>query len=610
MRQAPILDEALQRASPPACHPLTEVVAFHTYYTPKQGVHQMETRADVTPNGPLDVQIALQGGGAKLFSLVVAMREIERLEGRGRKQKNNGHEIAQPPKIRVSHVAGTSAGAIVAALYAARVPMDDVLDRLEQLTIDELLPPFRPSSRIKRVTARILHFLVRVLLRLPSDTKELLNRLNVNLGNALLGYPIYDTNGLKLQLAKLFNSSSQIRYETDPELPKWGDFRSVRFARFGHDDSVTLSVVRTELRTRKPHTASPDEFLLDFLIDSAAIPFVFRNINDENWDLLDGGICANLPSQFLHGVRRIAIGFAAPSPSRGESKWMRPLALLDAAIDYSVDRSVQLIGEENCCRLNSQLSTFDFLAIIGKEETPVKAAEERHIKNQTRDFLDYFLKRATAERWLGGDQWKFAYRSDSVAQHSALASAALRNALLTIDSLTPSKFPQKRISQEFILSIGTDNSSGAFQAEMLDERMLEVTDQIDEQEDDLVPTRYFKMTLAFPPDALITDHSFLGVIGTEDRKLVGIPCLDGGSLRTRNGDIERVVLLDLMDILRLRATYGRPHGSDGVGVRRTLSASGLIKDLFNAPSGLRANLKPSSSTAGDRRCASPTTAPS
>jgi predicted acylesterase/phospholipase RssA len=95
-------------------------------------------------HGVLDVQIALQGGGAKLFSLLVAMKEVERLEGRS----NESDDTKEAPSIRVTHVAGTSAGAIVAALYAARVPMKAVLNRLEHLTLDDLLPSFKQFPAI------------------------------------------------------------------------------------------------------------------------------------------------------------------------------------------------------------------------------------------------------------------------------------------------------------------------------------------------------------------------------------------------------------------------------------------------------------------------------
>jgi predicted acylesterase/phospholipase RssA len=394
---------------------------------------------------------------------------LKRLEGRGNQSNENndskgGKEV---PSIRVTHIAGTSAGAIVAALYAARVPMEAVLDRLECLTLDDLLPSFKQFPAIKRASARLLHSLLKFGLRLSSEKRELLARLNVNVGNIALGYSAYNTDGLKEQLALLFNESSQIRYDKKDGQPKWGDFRNVKFERFGTDDSISLSVIRTELRTRKPHTARPDEYLLDFLIDSAAIPFLFRNVNDAKWDLLDGGICANLPSEFLEGSRKMAIGFADPNPERERtgSKWVRTIDLLDAAIDYSVDRSIQLIGKDNCCQLPTLLSTFDFASVVGNG-TDIKTAETQSVETATRHFFDKFIARERGERKLNGDPWK-------LAQSTSAVSEALRRALTKIDSLTPSQFPQKSLKQEFVLHIDPDNPRSTFRAEMHEERLVE-----------------------------------------------------------------------------------------------------------------------------------------
>src|SRR4051794_13862617 len=60
-------------------------------------------------SNPLRIQIAIQGGGAKIIGLVAAMEGVQELEA---------HE-----QIQGTRLAGTSAGAIVAALFSARVPM-------------------------------------------------------------------------------------------------------------------------------------------------------------------------------------------------------------------------------------------------------------------------------------------------------------------------------------------------------------------------------------------------------------------------------------------------------------------------------------------------------
>src|SRR5262245_43672164 len=65
---------------------------------------------------PVNIQLAVQGGGAKLAALVAAMAAIEQLEKDG--------------VIRVTRVAGTSAGSIVGAFFAARIPMEVVRQEL------------------------------------------------------------------------------------------------------------------------------------------------------------------------------------------------------------------------------------------------------------------------------------------------------------------------------------------------------------------------------------------------------------------------------------------------------------------------------------------------
>lgn len=59
----------------------------------------------------MPIQLVLQGGGAKLIALLAAMEAVEELEANGR--------------IVVTRLCGTSAGAIAACLFAARVPMKE-----------------------------------------------------------------------------------------------------------------------------------------------------------------------------------------------------------------------------------------------------------------------------------------------------------------------------------------------------------------------------------------------------------------------------------------------------------------------------------------------------
>src|SRR5262249_56267125 len=57
------------------------------------------------PEVPPRLQLALQGGGARICALLAAMDAVQSLESRG--------------VLKVTRIAGSSAGSVVACLYAA-----------------------------------------------------------------------------------------------------------------------------------------------------------------------------------------------------------------------------------------------------------------------------------------------------------------------------------------------------------------------------------------------------------------------------------------------------------------------------------------------------------
>ena len=87
----------------------------------------------------MPIQLVLQGGGAKLIALLAAMEAVEELEAAGR--------------IVVTRLCGTSAGAIAACLFAARVPMAKARKSFENHfkgKIDKLFPiPSNKSFLLK-----------------------------------------------------------------------------------------------------------------------------------------------------------------------------------------------------------------------------------------------------------------------------------------------------------------------------------------------------------------------------------------------------------------------------------------------------------------------------
>jgi predicted acylesterase/phospholipase RssA len=520
---------------------------------------------------PLEVQIALQGGGAKLYSLLIAMREVEKLEGRLGDRSNAG-------SIKVTHLAGTSAGAIVAALYAARVPMEKALDWLQGLSLVDALPPHVPQGKRSRLAARLCRWLANIVLRLAPDRRAFLHNQGINLGNIVLGYPAYDSRALREQLRSLFNKHSLVR-DKDNSLPRWGDFDNVRFGQFGTDGSIALSVVRTELRTRRPEVASPSANFLNFLVDSAAIPFLFRNVRDPNWDLLDGGICANLPAQFLNGTGRVAIGFHYPQESAGSegSKWHRLLRLLDTIVDYSVERSIEEIGDENCCKLSSKLSTYDFASIVGINNKAAMAQERQLIEDQTSAFFSAFLARSRAEKKLQNDPWRLARARNKT-------SRALLIALESLGSLSSQKFAIIKHAQDFVLTLDPKDPRAAFRAELCEERTIDADANLG-ADSDHTTIRYLKVVLACPDETKIEKLSCLGFVDVEERTLAPIPCLPADKDTFARADsIKRAFLFDLKPILDIRRNIPGSAPIGHIRVRWKLTATDLIKCLCNSDS--------------------------
>jgi predicted acylesterase/phospholipase RssA len=108
-----------------------------------------------------EIQVAIQGGGAKIWALLAAIEGLQELEAEN--------------VLRVTRIAGNSAGAIVACIFAGRIPANSVRTILKMQFGEKLVRLFpRPSP---------------------------LNILRL----FLTGKPLWDENALGKVLASLFN---------------------------------------------------------------------------------------------------------------------------------------------------------------------------------------------------------------------------------------------------------------------------------------------------------------------------------------------------------------------------------------------------------------------
>src|SRR5437016_2571920 len=75
------------------------------------------------------IQLAIQGGGAKICCLFAVMEALQDLE--------------KDKIVRVTRIAGTSAGALAGAFFAARVDIKELRERLADGEGSELLKNFK-----------------------------------------------------------------------------------------------------------------------------------------------------------------------------------------------------------------------------------------------------------------------------------------------------------------------------------------------------------------------------------------------------------------------------------------------------------------------------------
>jgi len=249
----------------------------------------------------IPIQLAIQGGGAKITHLLAALEAVQSLEREG--------------LLRVTRIAGTSAGAIAGALYAADVDMRRARDAFES-DRDALLRAFPPAG-VARCAWKLI-------------TRQ----------------PFWNAAPLRQWLTKLLGGRDRL-----------GDL------------DIPLIVVASDLTNMQRCVYdAPDEPLVSCIMDSAGIPFFFRTAPSPahgNYRVVvDGGICENLPSGELTNVSAFGevLGITFTT-----SRSCQPLttfaaftsALLETAMNASVMRSQQDLGANNFV-IRTDAGSFDF----------------------------------------------------------------------------------------------------------------------------------------------------------------------------------------------------------------------------------------------------------
>lgn len=253
---------------------------------------------------PLRLLVIFEGGGAKGIAHIGAMKALE--------------EALVADRGQVTGVAGTSAGAIVAALYASGYRADELIDPDCGTTC---LKDIKPGPSFAKSLFGVAGWRSIAAFRMMTQRRVLICAALLVVGYLGICWTLgwFDIGMLLLvgvlgALAFLavrgFASLDSFRDGLNGLLAK--KIRTtdgvVRFQDFGRKGLPTLKIVATDISTQSRHVFSPETTpcakVADAVAASACLPLVFgaRKVDDNLY--FDGGFVSNLPV-WLFDVERI-----------------------------------------------------------------------------------------------------------------------------------------------------------------------------------------------------------------------------------------------------------------------------------------------------------------
>jgi predicted acylesterase/phospholipase RssA len=278
---------------------------------PRKGLGRKRDAQRALPSGPLKVQLAVQGGGAKISSLLAVLEAFQ--------------ESPALKPFTFTRLAGTSAGSIIVTCLAANI-------RAREL-----------RQRLKDGGARDL---VRNLFPVPNWLSAV--------GLALLNRPLWNEKKLGGLLRTELESAG---------------LQELSFAELNKKGKCEVMIVATDLTSSKRVVFDNrgSESLISAILHSCGIPFYYRTSGSTGNVLVDGGITENFPAELLNKELHkygpvLGIGFK-------EKTWNPPSgligvgsALLNTAMTESTRRARKHIEDGNLFLIDTNVDTFDFQA--------------------------------------------------------------------------------------------------------------------------------------------------------------------------------------------------------------------------------------------------------
>lgn len=274
---------------------------------------------------PPKIQIAFQGGGAKFLAMLPVAHAF--------------CDCEKGEKIAISAIAGTSAGAICAALVAADCDFDKLRTYIKH--------------EGKTHLNRLIH----------PDTLTLADRLrNLTIFNVLKIFAVVRSRNT---LSSIFNRGLPVLNEAE-----FGSFLNAILTFCSHGDQAIeelpkqLSITATNIANSYGITFNSGS-IKKALRDSCALPLLFRSFNNLLINHhVDGGICNNLPVDCLIDdvSAPIFAVFAEETldPPPPGTVFLYLLSLFAASINHNDQRSKDMISDAFHISVKTDFSTFSF----------------------------------------------------------------------------------------------------------------------------------------------------------------------------------------------------------------------------------------------------------
>lgn len=298
------------------------------------------------------LQFAFQGGGAKFIAMLPVAAAIARL--------------AKDEKIEISALAGTSAGAICAALIAAECDFDKLAaflrangnDRIKALRAP--LPNMTTlAPTISDITTHITSLRIynpRSWFKVSSWKNGLIDYFPFLKSIVFDGSPVLDASAVELFISDLFKCCRL-------------DVASGKFSNIENYTNPRLFIAASDVVTGNGVKAIGN--LRRAVVDSCSIPFALRSFAYlSQSSLVDGGLCNNLPVDYLLENSDAPIFLVYPSEIESVTRPVirniltYAVSVVSCPIEYNVKRAKLSVEESFHLRVDVNFSTFDFDAAM------------------------------------------------------------------------------------------------------------------------------------------------------------------------------------------------------------------------------------------------------